>query len=203
MRLRAQTEAPDRAKTLRALATVAEASLGDAKRAEAALLRALAEEPQDATLHEEIERLAAQLGRRWVASLYADALGERAAAIFDAQVTQDLFVRLGRIAEDRLKDDARAAKAYQSAVERSGDEPGSLAALDRLFGRLGDARALADILERRIALEAAAAPQADLYHRLASLQIKSFEEKAHGPRDASGSRSSVCPTTRPAARRWS
>ena len=48
LRLRAQTEAPDRARTLRTLAEVAETSLGDVDRAESALLRALAEEPQDA-----------------------------------------------------------------------------------------------------------------------------------------------------------
>ena len=179
MRLRAETETADRAKTLRAVAVVAETQLGDAKRAESALLRALAEEPSDPSLHDEIGRLAGQLGSEgWIR--YADALTERAAAIFDAQVTNDLFVRLGRIAEHELKDDARAAKAYVSAAERAGDEPTVLDALDRLYGRLGETRALADVLERRIALEAEGAKQAELYHRLASLQIASFDEKAHG-----------------------
>ena len=179
MRLRGQTEPQERARTLRAIATVAEGPLGDAKRAEGALLRALAEEPGDAELHTEIERIAAQLGEGgW--QRYADALGERAAAIFDAAVTTNLYVRLGRIAEERLSDDARAAKAYVSAVEGSGDTEEVLVALDRLFGRLGDTRALADVIERRIALDSDAAKQADLYHRLASLQIKSFEEKSRG-----------------------
>lgn len=179
MRLRAQTEPTDRATTLRAIAGVAESHLGDAKRAESALLRALAEEPGDASLHAEIERLAGQLGAEgW--QRYADALGDRAAAIFDATVTTDLFVRLGSVAEERLGDDARAAKAYVSAGERSGDNALVLGALDRLFGRLGDARALADVLERRIAIEADGAAQAELYHRLASLQIKEFGEKARG-----------------------
>ncbi len=179
MRLRAQTEPTDRAKTLRAIAGVAESHLGDAKRAEAALLRALAEEPSDATLHAEIERLAGQLGNDgW--QRYVDALGDRAAAIFDATITTDLYVRLGKIAEERLSDDARAAKAYVAAGERSGDNILVLGALDRLFGRLGDTRALADVLERRIAIEAEGTAQAELYHRLASLQIKDFGEKARG-----------------------
>jgi len=44
------------------------------------LLRALVEEPGDAALHDEIVRLAAQLGEEgW--SRYADALGERAAFV--------------------------------------------------------------------------------------------------------------------------
>jgi tetratricopeptide (TPR) repeat protein len=179
LRLRSQTEVADRSRTLRAVAQVAESHLGDARRAEAALLRALAEEPHDATLHEEIERLCGQLGvdgwRR-----YADALSERASAIFDATVTTDLYVRLGRIVEEHLGDDARAAKAYVNAAERSGDSAPVLGALDRLYGRLGDARALAEVLERRVALEAGASEQADLYHRLASLQIKSFDEKGQG-----------------------
>ena len=179
LRLRAQTEAADRAKTLRAMAEVAEKSLGDADRAQSALLRALAEEPQDAALHLDIERLAATAGADgW--KRYADALQERAVALFDANVAADLFVRLGKVSEDKLDDPARASKAYVSAAERMGDDPAVLGALDRLFARLGDARALADVLERRIAVESLPATQADLLHRLASLQIDEFKEKSQG-----------------------
>jgi tetratricopeptide (TPR) repeat protein len=179
LRLRAQSEPADRARTLRALAEVAETSLGDADRAQSALLRALAEEPQDAALHADIERLAERAGvEGW--KRYADALQERAASLFDANVAADLFVRLGRASEDKLDDPARAAKAYVAAAERLGDEPAVLAALDRLFARLGDTRALADVLERRIAVEAQASLQADLLHRLASLQIDEFKEKSQG-----------------------
>jgi tetratricopeptide (TPR) repeat protein len=179
LRLRAQGEPADRARTLRSLAEVAESSLGDVDRAQSALLRALTEEPQDAALHGDIERLAARSGAEgW--RRYADALQERAGAIFDANVAADLFVRLGKTSEERLDDPARAAKAYMAAAERTGDEPNVLAALDRLFGRLGDSRALADILERRIALEAQPAGQADLLHRLASLQIGEFRERSQG-----------------------
>jgi len=179
LRLRAQNEASDRARTLRSLAEVAESSLGDVDRAQSALLRALTEEPQDAALHDDIERLAGRSGvdgwRR-----YADALQERAGAIFDANVAADLFVRLGKTCEERLDDTPRAAKAYMAAAERTGDDPKVLAALDRLFGRLGDSRALADVLERRIALESQPMDQADLLHRLASLQIGEFREKGQG-----------------------
>jgi tetratricopeptide (TPR) repeat protein len=179
LRLRSQSEAADRARTLRALAEVAETSLGDADRAQSALLRALAEEPQDAALHADIERLAERAGvEGW--RRYADALQERAAAVFDASGAADLFVRLGKTSEEKLDDAARAAKAYVSAAERMGDEPGVLSALDRLFARLGDTRALADVLERRINVESQASVQADLLHRLASLQIDEFKEKSQG-----------------------
>ena len=179
LRLRAQTEPSDRAHTLRALAEVAEAQLGDHERAQTALLRALAEEPHDASLHGHIERLAERAGvEGW--RRYADALQERAAALFEANVAGDLFVRLGEVSEYKLDDPARAARAYAAAVERMGDEPAVLACLDRLFTRLGDTRALADILERRTAVEAHARDQADLLHRLAILQIREFGDPARG-----------------------
>ena len=175
MRLRAQTEPAERARTLRAIAEVAE-SLGDAGKAQDALHRALAEEPTDVSLHAEVERIAAKVGAEgW--SRYAAALAERAGSIFDAAATTDLYVRLGRVAEEQLHDDARAAKAYAQAAESAGDAPEVLASLDRLYSRLGDSRALADVLERRAAIEAEANAQAELTFRLACLQLKEFGEK--------------------------
>ncbi len=176
MRLRAQTEPQARAQTLRAIAEVREQKLHDPVKAQEALHRALAEEPSDAALHAEIERIAEANGADgW--SRYASALAERGGAIFDAQVTTDLFMRLGKVAEEKLKDDARAAKAYGQAAEHAGDSPEVLAALDRLYSRLGDSRALGDVLERRVSTEADAAQQAELTFRLACLQLKEFGEK--------------------------
>ncbi|HEX3770616.1 MAG TPA: tetratricopeptide repeat protein [Polyangiaceae bacterium] len=179
LRLRAQTEPEERARTLRALAEVSESALGDLDQAEASLIRALAEQPEDGSLHAEVERLAGRVGADgW--RRYADALQERAVGIFDANVAADLFVRLGRVSEEKLDDATRAAKAYTAAVERMGDDPEVLRALDRLHVRLRDTRALADVLERRIAVEADAAVQAELLHRLAVLQIQEFGERAQG-----------------------
>jgi tetratricopeptide (TPR) repeat protein len=180
LRLRAQADPADRAMTLRALAAVAESALGDADKAQSALIRALAEEPQDPSLHAEIERLAERLGASSGWRRYADALQERAAALFDANVAADLFVRLGKVSEDKLGDVPGAAKAYVAAAERLGDDAGVLSALDRLFGRLGDMRGLADVLERRIVVETNTSAQADLLHRLGSLQINEFGERSRG-----------------------
>ncbi|MBX3189348.1 MAG: tetratricopeptide repeat protein [Labilithrix sp.] len=177
MRLRAQTEPLDRAATLKTIALVSETSLSDVARAQAALLRALTEQPQDADLHAQNERVASLLGK-W--EPYADALAERAASIFDAKVTAELFSRLGAIAESHLNDLARAAEAYARAAEQGGDTPDVLGALERVYGGLDDTRALIDVLERRITIEAGAAEQADLHHRLASLQIGAQGDKAQG-----------------------
>ena len=179
MRLRSQSDAAERAATLKEIARVCETRIGDLGRAEQALLRALAEEPQDTALHADIERLAAMVGREgW--ERYATALQERAASIFDAKVTADLFMRLGRVAETHLSDLPKAAEAYARTAEQGGDNAEVLGALERIHAGLEDTRALVDVLERRIAIETEAAAQADLYHRLASLQIGAIGDKAQG-----------------------
>ena len=179
MRLRAQAEPAERARTLRALAETHESRLANADRALDAILRALAEEPHDTKLHDDAERLAGRIGEAgW--RRYADAIDDRATNLFDAQVTTDLYTRLGRIAEEQLHDDARAAGAYTKASEQAGDTPAILAALDRLYGRLNDPRALAEVLERRIAVEVDTLAQAELLHRLASLQIHEFADRSRG-----------------------
>lgn len=179
MGLRAETDASERAATLRAIAKVCEEALSDLARAEQSLLRAIGERPDDAELHAEIERIADFLGRGgWQG--YADALSERAASIFEAKVTADLFFRLGTIAEHRLSDLPRAAEAYARAAEQGGDSAEVLGALERVYGALNDTRALVDVIERRIAIETDLAAQADLLHRLASLQIGALGDKSQG-----------------------
>jgi tetratricopeptide (TPR) repeat protein len=177
MRLRAQTDPTERARTLRSEAVVLDVNLERASDALGALLRALEDTPDDATLHEEIEGIAARTDGY---KRYADTLGQRAAAIFDAVVGKDLCVRLGRVAEEKLSDDRLAVESYAKAVEHGGDLPELLEALDRLYGRLKEDKALADILERRVAVVSGDAAQAELYHRLAKLQIDAFGDKPQG-----------------------
>jgi len=177
MRLTVETEPTQRMLTLREIAEVLETKLSKQSAAEEALLRALSERPEAPELHGEIERLAEATGG-W--ARYADVLGERAQSIFDPEVAQDLFVRLGRVAEERLKNDQRAVEAYSRAVEQTGDQPELLVALDRLYTRLDDKEKVAEILERRVTAEHADHMQADLYFRLALLQIESFREPARG-----------------------
>ena len=179
MRLRAETDAPARAETLRRIAHLSETSLGDLARAETALLRALAETPSDAELHDDIARIARMIGKEgW--ERYADALAEKSASVFEAQITAGLFLRLGKVAETELRDLPRAAEAYARAAEQGGDDPEVLGALERVYAGLDDTKALVDVLERRIGIENDPAAQADLYHRLASLQIGALRDKSQG-----------------------
>lgn len=177
MRLQAQAEPLDRARTLRTMAEVLDGSLNKPAAALDALLRALSETSDDAQLHADIERLA-QASDGY--GKYADALEDRARKSFDADLARDLWSRLGRIAEDKIADDQRAVRAYSAALEQAGDSPELLEALDRLYTRLNDAQQLAEIIERRVSTEADPKKQADLYERLAVLQIESFGEKLQG-----------------------
>ena len=165
MRLRAQSDPVERARTLVALAEVQEGALARPSDALDALLAAIAETPEDATLHASASRVAAACSGF---DRYAAALEERAASTFDAELASDLAARLAVIAEEKLGDDRRAIAAWVRAVEQAGDTPDALASLDRLYARVGDHAALADVLERRVALEADASVRADLLTRLAS-----------------------------------
>ncbi|HEX2675014.1 MAG TPA: tetratricopeptide repeat protein, partial [Polyangiales bacterium] len=177
LRLTIETEPTERVQTLRNIARVLESNLGKQSEAESALLRAISEVPDDAELHGELERLSRATGGF---GRYADALSDRAGSTFDPDVARELFVRLGRIAEQELKDDQRAVTAYKRAVEQAGDTPELLDALDRLYSRLGEHEAVADVLERRVSVESSDERQADLYYRLAQIQIERFKEPSRG-----------------------
>ena len=177
MRLRAQLDPPERAQTLRAMAEVLDGSLGSSGKALDAMLRALGETPEDTELHQEIERLAAASDGH---AKVADALEERASKIFEAALATELWTRLGKLCEEHLSDEKRAVEAYTRALEQSGDAPALLEALDRLHSKLGNAQELSEILERRVSVETEPGAQADLYHRLAVLQIESFGDKLQG-----------------------
>ncbi len=177
LRLTIETEPTSRVQTLRTIARVMETNLGKQGDAESALLRAISERPDDMELHTELERLSRATSGF---ARYADALSDRAGSTFDPEVARELYVRLGRIAEVELKDEARAVSAYKRAVEQAGDQPELLDALDRLHSRLGEHEAVAEILERRVSVESSDERQADLYFRLAQIQIDQFKEPARG-----------------------
>lgn len=172
--LTTQTDPVERSETLQAIARVQERDLGQPDEAQGTLLRALAERPDAAVLHSEIERLAEPGGYR----RYADALLERASATFDPEIGRELYTRLGRIAEERLSDDRLAVTAYEKAIEQAGDEPDLLEALDRLYTRLDDPSALNDVLERRTVVETSDADLAELNYRLARLLLERFNDPA-------------------------
>jgi tetratricopeptide (TPR) repeat protein len=175
LRLSAESEAMERTQTLWAIAEVLEGKLGKPGEAETVLLRALTERPEAEDLHAEIARLA-EAGGSW--QRYADALSERAVTTFEPEISRELYVRLGQVAEERLGDKNRAIAAYEKAVEQAGDQPELLAALDRLYVATKELDKVADILERRVGVEFDAGLQAGLFHRLAELQVEHLGDSA-------------------------
>lgn len=175
LRLSVEQDPLDRVQSSMAIAQVFETRLSRPQDAMNTLLRALSDRPASEELHAEIERFAGASGD-W--ERYAEALSERASSIFDPDLAKDLYVRLGRIAEERLRDDQRAVDAISKAVEQTGDMPELLDALDRLYSRLGSHAALMDVLERRVMAPGSDRQKAELYYRLASLQGGEFKETA-------------------------
>jgi tetratricopeptide (TPR) repeat protein len=177
LRFSAQSEASDRARTLGGMALIQEEQLDDPAAARDTLLRAARQTPDDAALHDDVVRLC-ELTAEW--GRYADTLSERAGEELDSVVSADLYTRLGRIAADKLDDPERAIKAYDAAVERAGQQPELLEALDRLYARTGDAEKLAETLAARVQVESGETNQAELCYRLALVQIESFAQKSQG-----------------------
>ncbi|MBX3249736.1 MAG: tetratricopeptide repeat protein [Myxococcales bacterium] len=163
----------EKKRELRALAEVREAGLRDPAGAFDALARAFAEDPADEEVAEELERLAA------ITEAYprfADELAARAGASFDPTVARGLWVRLARIAEERLSDPARAIDAYTRALEQVGDDEELLAVLDRLYLGRQSWTELAGILERRINLANDPTERAELLVRLGEVRETHFAD---------------------------
>lgn len=173
LRLSSEHDDIQRCQTLQAIADLQETRLGNPKGALESLLRAVTERPDEPSVHADVERLAEALNA-W--SKVRDVLRERAQATFEPDLACDLYSRLGRIAESKLDDPSLAEQAYGSAVSQAGDRPELLQALDRIYTRLGNWRSLADIIERRAAVEVDGRVQAELLVRLARIQIDQFNQ---------------------------
>jgi tetratricopeptide (TPR) repeat protein len=156
---------------LRKLAAVHEQGRGDADAAFEALRRALAEDPSDASIADDMERIAAERGA-W--DRVADAFAARASSVLDPQLARALFLRVATIAEQRLGDDVRAIEAYRRAAEQTGDDEETLSSLDRLYEKTGAWPELADVLERRIQRTDDPVRASDLSIRLAVLREEKF-----------------------------
>ena len=167
------TDPIDRRMHLRRLARVHEQGRAKPQLAFDALSRALAEDPSDVDTVDELERLA-EVTKSF--ERFADALAARASSALDPTVARNLWVRLARVAEERLNEPSRAIEAYSRALEQSGDDEELLEALDRLY-ITGEAWSeLADVLDRRIGLTADPSQRNELLVRLGALRAEHFDD---------------------------
>ncbi len=139
----------------------------------AALTRALADEPADLEVQDELERLAVLLGT-WpkLASVFM----ERAQSMSEPSESAALYRRAGRIAEHQMHDDTLAISAYVHASERDDDAPETLLALDALYDKTKQHEQLVEVLERRIAALSAPSERAELLIRLGALRDQQFND---------------------------
>ncbi|HEX7477876.1 MAG TPA: tetratricopeptide repeat protein [Polyangiales bacterium] len=132
-----------------------------------ALTRALAHEPADAHVQDELERLAAALDA-W--QRLASVFSERASGMSDPSESAALYRRAGRVARDQIRDAAQAIDAYVRASERDDDAPETLLALDELYAKTQRTTELVEVLDRRIAALTAPSERAELLNRLGELR---------------------------------
>ncbi|HEX2678585.1 MAG TPA: tetratricopeptide repeat protein, partial [Polyangiales bacterium] len=145
-------------------------STGDAY---GAFKRALADEPTDTSVQDELERLARSLG------VFTDVYSvfmQRASGISDPADAAALYRRAGRVAEQELHDDARAIDAFVQASQRDDDAPETLLALDRLYVQTQRWQELVDVLERRIAALTSPSERAELLIRLGEVRDAHFDD---------------------------
>ena len=153
-------------------------------------LRALEIDPAADITHEAAARLAAKLEKLPVYESRVRTLADKAkngsagggrspGHAPDPPLAASLFVRLAKIAETDRNDDREAAALYEQAVEVRDRDRDLLAALDRVYERLGDNAGQARVLGMRVALDAdEGGASSDALYRLSQLRFKSNDVDA-------------------------
>ena len=163
--------------TWTALADVHEIMTGDVAAAFGVWSRAIAAEPEAADLLVPLQRLAEQQPALWAE--LAARLDQLLVEALPPDVEQAYAMRLGQIAEDRLADLERAARAFERAT--TGPAPReALTALERVLARSSRWEALAGVLRRQADASDDDAHTAEYLYREGDLR----ETTLHDPRAA-------------------
>jgi len=155
-----------RASFLRSVAETQDRELGDPRAAVRTYRRVLEADPDAEATLDDLEGLQVMVGD-WegLAWTYEQKL-ERAQ---DSELRAPLLDRLGGLWEEQLSNPERAVSYYQQAASEKPDDLAAYVALDRLFASVNDSDRLADVLERRMELEAEPDVRVEVGMRLAEL----------------------------------
>ena len=166
-----QESPEERKQTLRQVGQIYEEQLENLDQALEIYGRLFREDIEDAEARELVERLAGVLGA-WprLADLYESILRETEV---DTQATAVLAFRLGEVAEERLRDYARAREAYRRAHAFDPSNVQAMGALERVFAATEDWAALVDLLRQAADATYEPAARKALLFRMASI----LEEK--------------------------
>jgi len=151
---------------LRSVAETHDRKLGDPRAAIQAFRRMIEADRDAAHGLEDLEGLQVMVGD-WagVAWVYERKLEHSQ----DAIERSGLLFRLGGLFEEQLSDPERAVSCYQQAADENPDDGAAYEALDRLFASVNDSERLADVLERRMAIEDEVEVRVEVGMRLAEL----------------------------------
>ena len=122
----------ERGELLRRAGSVAEDLLGDRARAVSIYQRAVREDETDTIALESLDRLHSEASEH---AALADVLKRRVELEQDPSVRVDCALRLGRVAEEYLRDADLAIDAFQRALGDQDGEPTAVQALGRLYER--------------------------------------------------------------------
>ena len=163
-------DADARIEALQRVALIEEGYLGQSAAAFDSLAEAFRLSDGSVELENELSRLAEELDHH---AAFADLLAEvvdrapdRAAAI---------HLRIAELAETKLEDLPRAIAEHRDVLDVDPENGAALAALERLYERVGDHQALVDTLERKGELSDGAERQR-LYGRIARIQESELDD---------------------------
>ena len=161
------TEDPSlRAVFLRRIAETHDLHLGDPRAAIGSFKRMLDTDGASVDVLDQLEGLQAMVGD-WHG--LSDVYEKKLDIVDDPEARASLLGQLGTLFEEQLGDAERAVSYYQQATGELPDGCFAYEALDRLFAAANDGERLADVLERRMALEPEPDDKVELGMRLAEL----------------------------------
>ncbi|HEX2574271.1 MAG TPA: tetratricopeptide repeat protein [Polyangia bacterium] len=173
VRLKLISDRPGRASQLQQISRLWEEELSDRRQALAAMIRALKEQPEDTSLLDEVERLAAPDEL----ALAADTFHEVIEQGVPSNAARELGLRAARL-YDRLGDPGNAEGHYISVLDVDQENAEALEALERIYRRQGELEALADILGRRADVENDIVAKKRMYAEVARLRENALQDRA-------------------------
>lgn len=158
---------------LREIARLHEERQGSVDLAYRALTRALEEDPSDASVLDEVERLSETLGL-WKSTV--ETLVRCGEEAFDFELVARLYSRAAQLSEQKLEDRPLAIGYWQKALGAREDDLQVLDALIRLYDVEGSYAELVATLKRKAEFVGDAQDQASIYQRIASVYESALDD---------------------------
>ncbi|HEY6882058.1 MAG TPA: hypothetical protein VI299_28710, partial [Polyangiales bacterium] len=173
----ATNESELKASLLSSVARTHDEKRGDPRAAIHAYERLVQTDADDPAAFEALEGLLTMVGD-WAGLVKL--LARKVERSYDAQERAELWRRAGSVLDELMNDEAGAIRAYDAALQEVDDDGASLAALDELYTRAGNAQALAEVLRRRAEVLVDPSERVDVNLRLGTL----LQEKLAQPLSA-------------------